>query len=108
MNGAPPIFQSAKVSGEIQLVGLPEDGEEDAVRQALGIRVNVFQHTGHAQFIEQLADVGRNRLQIHRFRMRCHNFVQRSKASAVHVLTVSEIQGEFCALFQHGIRAVEQ
>ena len=35
MNGAPPIFQSAKVSGEIQLVGLPEDGEEDAVRQAL-------------------------------------------------------------------------
>ena len=35
VNGAPPIFQATKVTGEVELSGLPEDGSDDQVRQAL-------------------------------------------------------------------------
>jgi len=43
LNGAPPIFRAAKVSGEIELVGLPQDDGENALRQALAdlLSVNV-------------------------------------------------------------------
>ncbi len=35
VNGAPPIFQAEKVKVEVNLAGLPVEGGEDAVRQAL-------------------------------------------------------------------------
>ncbi len=35
MNGAPPIFQAEKVKGEVKIAGLPEEGGQKAVRQAL-------------------------------------------------------------------------
>lgn len=35
VNGAPPIFQATKVTGEVELSGLPEDGSDDQIREAL-------------------------------------------------------------------------
>ena len=35
VNGAPPIFQASKVTGTVELAGLPKEDGEDAVRQAL-------------------------------------------------------------------------
>ena len=39
--GGPPIFQATKMEGKIALVGLPEDGGDDAVRQALAVLLGV-------------------------------------------------------------------
>ena len=41
INGAPPIFQAVKVTGEIELDGLPEEGGEEPVRQALADLLDV-------------------------------------------------------------------
>jgi len=35
VNGGPPLFESATVTGKIELDGLPDDAGEDVVRQAL-------------------------------------------------------------------------